>query len=125
MSDTSVSNLGQFVAMVVPLRILAIVQEWGEPQPHHWEQAREINDWLGEKCDILLFGSKKKGESASLANALAQAIAVLSFLPGGIEIFGQRFDATKIAGYVADARKARVRGLGTVGDGGAEQVSHG
>lgn len=88
-----------FVGVAVPLRIMAIVQGWGEPQPHHWVQAKEINDWLGEKGDLLLFKSKEKGETASLANALAQAIAVLSFLPGGIEIFGCRFDA-KQYGYL-------------------------
>lgn len=95
MSDTSMSNLSQFVAMAVPLRIIGIIQEWGAPQPHHWDQARETNDLLGEKGDLLLFKSEKKGETASLANALAQSIAILSFLPGGIEIFGQRFDATQ------------------------------
>lgn len=85
--------LAEFVSAAVPLRILAILQEYGEPTDRHWEETRAINDWLGEKGDLLLFKSDKKGETASLANAFAQAIACLAFVPGGIEIFGQRFDA--------------------------------
>lgn len=95
MSDISMGNLGQFVATAVPLRIIAILQDYGEPMQHHWNEAREIGQLLAEKGDMVLFKSDKKGESASVANSLAQAIAILSFLPGGIEIFGQRFDATQ------------------------------
>lgn len=84
--------IGCFVSASVPLRIMAILKEYGEPTDRHWEEARDFADVLGEKGDVLLFGGKK-GEAASLANTLAQAIAVMSFLPGGIRVFGQRFEA--------------------------------
>jgi hypothetical protein len=39
-----------------------------------------------------LFKSKIKGETAKQFNKTALAIAVLSFQPGGIEIFGLHFE---------------------------------
>lgn len=86
-----------FVSAAVPLRIMAILQEYGEPMQQHWNEAGDIGQLLAEKGDLVLFKGGKKGEAAAVANALAQAIAVLSFLPGGIEIFGQRFEAKAYA----------------------------
>jgi hypothetical protein len=50
---------------------------------------------LGVKGDTLLFKSDTKGETAGLANRLAHAIAVMSYAPGGITVFGQHFEARK------------------------------
>jgi hypothetical protein len=48
---------------------------------------------LAEKGDVLLFGSKQKGQAADLFNRLARAIAVLSFCPGGVHLFGRHWQA--------------------------------
>jgi hypothetical protein len=40
-----------------------------------------------------MFGSKKPGEAADIFNKVTDAIAVLAFCPGGVEVFGQRFVA--------------------------------
>lgn len=45
---------------------------------------------LGERGDVLLFGGKK-GEAAALFNKLAAAVAVMSFCPGGVLVFGTRY----------------------------------
>lgn len=44
---------------------------------------------LAEHGDKLLYLSEKKGETANLFNRTAEAIAVLSFVPGGVTLFGQ------------------------------------
>ena len=57
------------------------------------QKAQETSQILGERGDILLFGGGKKGECAEIFNRTAHAIAVLAFVPGGVEIFGSRFEA--------------------------------
>lgn len=56
-------------------------------------RAPELCDVIAHKGDVILFKSKKKGETAGAFNALAEAIALLSFFPGGVNIFGQRWEA--------------------------------
>lgn len=75
----------------IPLYILQI-KEKGEITEKDMERAREFSQVLGEKGDVLLFGSKKKGETAKLFNDLAWSIALLSFCPGGITIFKQHYE---------------------------------
>jgi len=47
---------------------------------------------LGSKGDILLYRSKKKGETANVFNKVARAVALISIcVDGGITIFGRTF----------------------------------
>jgi len=64
---------------------------------------RETSGMLGEHGDILIHGGGKKGQCADLFNRTAHAIAVLAFAPGGVEVFGAKFEAKA---------KARRRGRG-------------
>jgi hypothetical protein len=57
------------------------------------KKAQETSDILGEHGDILLHGGGKKGEQADQFNRTAHAFAVLAFCPGGVEVFGARFEA--------------------------------
>lgn len=41
--------------------------------------------------DNILYRSKKVGETAEAFNALAEAVAILSFVPGGVKVFGLEF----------------------------------
>lgn len=85
--------LTEFVSAAVPLRIM-MLQAKGGPSDLDIEIAQAFGQVLGEKGDVLLFGSNgKKGQAADLANSLAQALAVMSFFPGGVKIFGQHFEA--------------------------------
>jgi hypothetical protein len=71
------------------------LKERGGPSQEDWAKAREFSSVLGERGDVLLFGGGKKGESADLFNRTAAAIAVLSFCPGGVSLFGSHFEANK------------------------------
>lgn len=61
-----------------------------------WEERMEMikgaGDALAFKGDILLFGGGKRGEQGDIFNQLAKAIAVMSFLPGGINTFGGHWE---------------------------------
>lgn len=48
---------------------------------------------LAEKGDVLLFGSKQKGQAGELFNMLAEALAHMAFLPGGVKVFGNHWEA--------------------------------
>jgi hypothetical protein len=51
-----------------------------------------------ERGDILLYRSKKKGETAAAFNTAAKGIAALSFHPGGFRAFGLHWCAVHSPG---------------------------
>jgi len=69
----------------------------GKPWEYIVERAKECSQVIAEKGDIILFKSKKKGETAEAFNRLAEGIACLSFMPGGVDTFGLHFE-TKFEG---------------------------
>lgn len=73
----------------VPLHILRLK---GKPIKEILDQGelKRASELLTEKGDILLFGGKG---AAEVFNATASAIARLSFLPGGIGIFGCHWES--------------------------------
>lgn len=76
----------------IPLRIMEL-QARGGPSDADWGGLGAVAQDLAEHGDLLLYRGGKKGQSADLFNATAQAIAVLAFLPGGITIFGSHYQA--------------------------------
>lgn len=46
---------------------------------------------IAEHGDDILFRSKKPGNTAKAFNALAEAVAILSFVPGGVKVFGREW----------------------------------
>jgi len=56
---------------------------------------------IAEHGDDILFRSKRKGATASAFNALAEGIAILSFAPGGVKVFGGHWE-TKSLDDLAD-----------------------
>jgi hypothetical protein len=97
--DAKMELMRAFLSAAVPLRIMGMQEnDSGGPTPEQIEACRFIAEDLGERGDLLLFGSPKKGESADLANKLAQSIAVLAFAPGGVDIFDMHFEAHAIPG---------------------------
>jgi hypothetical protein len=88
-------SLGIMLGVAVPLYI-AKMKEKGGPDDADRKKAQETSSILGERGDILLFGSGKKGkkgECAEMFNRTAESLAVLAFCPGGVGLFGQHWEA--------------------------------
>lgn len=83
------SLLASTLSIAVPLRILDYEARGGPGAPD-FERAREFGVVLASQGDTLLFGGKK-GEAASMFNQVADAVAILSFCPGGVKLFGNHF----------------------------------
>jgi hypothetical protein len=55
-------------------------------------EAPSLAQIVAEKGDLIQFRGKKRGETAAAFNALARGVAILSFVPGGVIIFGMHFE---------------------------------
>lgn len=84
------SPLVSALGMAVPLWQLELKSV---PFNELLKECPEISQMLAEKGDILLYGSKTKGETAQIFNRVARGLAILSFLPGGVKLFGQTWIA--------------------------------
>ena len=71
------------------------LKDKGGPADADMKKAQETSDMLGERGDILICGGGTKGDRAELFNRTAHAIAMLAFVPGGVDIFGAHFEATR------------------------------
>ena len=69
-------------------------QPWDAVQQRFTEITKTLPDLLGSQGDVLLFGGGKKGEAADMFNKMAEGIALMSFLPGGVRVFGVHWDTT-------------------------------
>ena len=76
----------------VPLCI-AELQEKGGPDEDDFLLAQQAGQAIAAKGDRLLYRCGKKGETAALVSELAFGIAVLSFLSGGVTVFGQHWES--------------------------------
>jgi hypothetical protein len=82
---------------LLSISLQAAVPLWAEKlQSDSWEvlqnKIKEASTVISEHGDEILFKSKKKGETAKYFNIMAEAIAILSFCPGGITIFGSHYE---------------------------------
>lgn len=76
----------------VPWRILQF-QERGGVTAEDFARVATYNDILaGEEGVYLLFRSPKPGVTARMFNLVSDAIAVLSYAPGGITIFDDHYE---------------------------------
>lgn len=83
--------LVEHLALSVPMRIDEFAKRGG-PTEDDFERISGYTLDLGERGDVLLYG-EKSGEPAELANKVADALAVMAFVPGGVEAFGMCFVA--------------------------------
>jgi hypothetical protein len=90
----SYKELSMLLGLAAPLWITRLLERGG-PTTEDFKRVAGYNDELG-RADMLLFGSKKQGEIASFFNKLAEAVGVLSFCPGGIELFDLRFESAPL-----------------------------
>lgn len=91
-SESRRSQMYETMRLAVWLRVEQL-KDRGGPTPEDLKEAQETSDILGERGDVLVAGHGKPGEIADQFNRTARAIAVLAFVPGGIEIFGGHFEA--------------------------------
>lgn len=84
--------LAFFLMLSVPLRVMEYKRRGG-PQDEDFDRVRGFAQVLAEKGDRLLYKSDVPGETADIANRTADAIAVMSFLPGGITLFGEHWES--------------------------------
>lgn len=77
------------LAVAVPLWVEDLkLMPWSYIQ----RRAKECSNVVAEKGDIILYRSGKKGASAEAFNRLAEGVACLSFVPGGVTVFGQHWE---------------------------------
>ena len=88
------------LSAAVPLRIIEIIRSGG-PTDADFERIQSYREDLTAHGDDLYFQSTKKGETAHRFNQVADAIAVMSFLPGGVPAFGLRFDGNAMKARMA------------------------
>lgn len=76
----------------VPL-IIAELQAQGGPSDTDFDEARALAPDLAAHGDVMLYGGGQPDQAGELASRLARSIAVLSFVPGGVTVFGQQWAA--------------------------------
>lgn len=94
--------LPAMLSATVPLYMMEL-ERAGGPTPEQFAALSNFSQMLGERGDTLLFGGKS-GDAGALATELAHVVAVLSFVPGGIRIFGMHFEARKTLESVGDVK---------------------
>lgn len=87
MNATSYHPLPDFLQLAVPIAIADIKRRGGVTDVEI-DIARNFVDDLASRGDILLYRSDKKGETAKIFADFARVVAIASFFPGGIHIFG-------------------------------------
>lgn len=68
----------------------------GGPRSEDYVRASSYALALGEHGDDILFPNDRKGTNTEVMDKLVEAVAVLAFCPGGINIFGLDYDATRV-----------------------------
>jgi len=86
-------NAGDLLRTMLPMAVYLNVPNF---QQRPWSElqkiATEASQYIAEKGDNILFKSKKKGDTAKAFNELAKGVAILSFAPGGVKLFGMHFE---------------------------------
>lgn len=57
--------------------------------------APEVSQYIAEHGDMVLYKSKKKGETAEAFNSVARGLAILAHAPGGVTFLGMHFEAKR------------------------------
>lgn len=72
--------------LAVPLWVDRLRQQ---PLSEILARAPTLSQTIAEHGDDILFKSKRKGDTAKAFNALAESLAALSFMPGGVTFLGR------------------------------------
>lgn len=77
------------LSAAVPLWVLRLRER---PFAELLRRAPELGQVVAEKGDVVQFKGKKKGETAAAFNALAEGLAILSFMPGGVTFMEEHYE---------------------------------
>jgi hypothetical protein len=90
MCDATETLLRDTLAVAVPLWIEQL-------RPLTWKQRQQraavCAQHVAEHGDLILYRSKKAGETAEAFNRLAEGVACLAFALGGVTCFGSHYEA--------------------------------
>lgn len=86
--DRRYDALMETLALAVPLRIWELQSRTPEQRCVIAKRCAQV---VGERGDNLMFGSKRKGETAQVFNALAEGLAVAAYQPGGVTFAGRHW----------------------------------
>jgi len=87
----------------VPLRIMELLRKGG-PNQEDFERITSYQEDLTAHGEDLFFRHETNHATATRFNQVADAIAVLSFVPGGITAFGMHFDGNEMQTLLAKAK---------------------
>ena len=65
---------------------------WNQPFEELVAQGQKNVAWLSENGDSLMLPGRREGDTAKSFNAVAENLAILSFCPGGVDVFGLHFE---------------------------------
>lgn len=91
-TDLEDTFLGFMLSMAVHWRMLEIVERGGITDEDIGRIQSYGEDLSGPGGTDLFFKSTKEGDTAKRFNQVADTLAVLAFLPGGIKSFGVHYD---------------------------------
>jgi hypothetical protein len=97
-TEHKMQMLGTWLEFAVPLQIVRF-ESWTASELQ--ARARKAGALIAEKADLLIRSpSKPKHHEtrAELLGALAEAVAIMARCPGGIELFGRKFEITERPG---------------------------
>ncbi len=100
-TDLKNSVLSFTLSIAVPWRILEIAERGGITEQDVARVKSYLGDLIGPKGMDLFIKSEKEGETAERFHQVADAIAVMAFLPGGITSFGRHYDGETMLAYYA------------------------
>lgn len=90
MKDTTLVLLQAALQVSVPLYIARLVHE---PWSRVAQRARECAQVVASQGDVILYRSRRQGQTAGAFNHLAEGLACVAFCPGGVTIFDLHFEA--------------------------------
>jgi hypothetical protein len=81
----------EHLKLAVPLWMLSLYERGGITRQDLYQAYIHI-ECVGATLDRLFRGTTREGEAADMFNRTAKAIAVLAYMPGGVNIYNQLFD---------------------------------
>ena len=104
-SDIQVMTI--MLQVAVPFHMLSLYERGGITRSDLLRAQAEMEE-VGQSTDSFLNGHARPGEAAALFNRIARAIAVLSYMPGGVPAFGQHYEArVYLAGLLGEEEALR------------------
>jgi hypothetical protein len=89
---SDIQTMNRLLQVAVPLHMLSLYERGGITRSDLLRAQAEMEE-VGQSTDSFLNGHARPGEAATIFNRIARAIAVLSYMPGGVPAFEQHYEA--------------------------------